>query len=129
MVRRVNLLLDTHVLLWWLADDPKLGAATRAAIADGRNDVHVSSVTIAEIAIKRSQGKLDAPRELLHILIEEGFSELPLLSTHAAALETLPWHHRDPFDRMLVAQAVVEGLTLATADRNIHAYDITVLAD
>jgi PIN domain nuclease of toxin-antitoxin system len=125
----VNLLLDTHVLLWWLADDPKLGATTRAAIADGRNDVYVSAVTIAEIAIKRSQGKLAAPPELLQVLTEEGFSELPLLSTHAAALETLPWHHRDPFDRMLVAQATVEGLTLATADRNIPAYGVSVLAD
>lgn len=129
MVRRVNLLLDTHVFLWWLSDDPKLGGLTRAAIADGRNEVSVSAVTIAEIAIKRSQGKLDAPHDLLHILAEEGFTELPLLSTHAAGLETLPWHHRDPFDRMLVAQAKVEGLTLATLDKIIRAYDVTVLAD
>ena len=125
----MNLLLDTHVLLCWLGDDPKLGAETRAAIADGRNEVSVSAVTIAEIAIKRSQGKLDAPPELLHILTEEGFTELPLLSTHAAALETLPWHHRDPFDRMLIAQASVEGMTLATMDKSIHDYDVTVLAD
>ena len=123
----MNLLLDTHVFLWWLADDPKLGAETRSTIADGRNEVSVSAVTIAEIAIKRSQGKLDAPPDLLHILAEEGFTELPLLSTHAAALETLPWHHRDPFDRMLIAQAQIEGLALATSDRRIRDYEVTVV--
>ena len=122
----MRILLDTHVLLWWLGDDAQLGPEARLVIADGGNEVFVSAVSIAEIAIKRSQGKLTAPSELLTVLAEEGFQELPLLSSHAAELENLPWHHRDPFDRLLVAQARVEGLTLATHDRHLAQYDVPV---
>ena len=122
----MRILLDTYVLLWWLGDDAQLGPEARLVIADGGNEVFVSAVSIAEIAIKRSQGKLTAPSELLTVLAEEGFQELPLLSTHAAELENLPWHHRDPFDRLLVAQARVEGLTLATHDRRLAQYDVPV---
>lgn len=124
----MRILLDTHVLLWWLGDDPQLGQELRSAIANGAHEVFVSSVSIAEIAIKRSQGKLAAPAELLRVLAEEGFQELPLLSIHATEVEHLPWHHRDPFDRLLVAQATVEGLTLATHDRQIRQYEVVVIS-
>ena len=126
----MRLLLDTHILLWWLMDDPKLSGALRAAIADGGNEVFVSSVSVTEIAIKQSQGKLTAPRELLLLLLSEaGFAELPLTSAHGEVLRDLPEHHRDPFDRMLVAQAQVEGLEIATADAAIRNYDVGVLAN
>lgn len=122
----MRLLLDTHVLLWWLSDNPRLDPQLRTAIVDGENDVFVSSISIAEIAIKRSQGKLEAPPELLSRIAEEGFTELPFSSDHAAALEALPWIHRDPFDRMLVVQAQREGLMLATADRRLRDYDVVI---
>lgn len=123
----MRVLLDTHVLLWWLADDPRLAAGIRAAIADGGNTIYVSSVSIAEIAIKTSLQKLRAPDGLLRSLLAEGFDELPLLSVHAERLADLPWHHRDPFDRMLVAQAAVEQLLLATQDKKLERYGVEVL--
>ena len=125
----MRLLLDTHILLWWLMDDPKLSGALRSAIADGGNEVFVSSVSVTEIAIKQSQGKLHAPRELLLLLSEAGFAELPLTSAHGEVLRDLPEHHRDPFDRMLVAQARVEGLEIATAAAAIRNYDVGVLVN
>jgi PIN domain nuclease of toxin-antitoxin system len=118
-------LLDTHVLLWWLADHRSLSAAHRALIADPQNELFVSSVTVAEIAVKASLGKLHAPTALAGSITASGFRELPLTSSHAEALRTLPWHHRDPFDRMLVAQAMIEQLTLVTADEQLHAYPVT----
>lgn len=124
----MRVLLDTHVLLWWLFDDQKLGPVVRTAISDGRNEVFVSAITVAEIAIKRSLGKLPGPDGLLQTLTEEGFQELPLLSTHSADVEFLPYHHRDPFDRLLVAQARVESLTLATYDRNLQRYGIPTIS-
>ena len=123
----MRVLLDTHVLLWWLLDDSKLGPRVRSIIADGRNEIFVSSVTVAEIAIKRSLGKLPGPPGLLGSLVEEGFQELALLSTHAIALENLPMHHRDPFDRLLVVQAITESLTFASYDPLIRAYDIDLV--
>ena len=125
----MRLLLDTHVLLWWLMDDPKLSDGLRSAIADGGNEVFVSSISVAEIAIKQSRDKLQAPHGLLLLLAEAGFVELPLTAVHAAILRELPWHHRDPFDRMLVAQAQVEGLSLATADSAIGTYDVATMAN
>ncbi len=123
----MRLLLDTHALLWWLSDDTKLGAEARSAIADGSNEILVSTVSLAEIAIKRSLGKLHAPASILEVSIDEGFAELPLLSTHAAALARLPWHHRDPFDRLLLAQAEVEDLVVVTADRRFADYSARLL--
>lgn len=125
----MRLLLDTNVLLLWLADDPRLGRGTRAAIADGRNDVFVSSISIAEIAIKTSIGKLAAPPDLLEPLLHEGFEELPLLSTHAARVGELPLHHRDPFDRLLVSQALVEQLVIASRDSTLERYGVPMLTD
>jgi PIN domain nuclease of toxin-antitoxin system len=122
----VRLLLDTHVLLWWLADDSKLGPGIRSLIADGANDVFVSAISIAEIALKQSLGKLDAPGNLAELLAEEGFTPLPFDAAHASALAHLPWHHRDPFDRMLVAQAISANLTFATSDSRVAEYDVTL---
>lgn len=123
----MRLLLDTHVLLWWLADDSKLGPGIRSLIANGGNEVFVSAISIAEIALKQSLGKLDAPDNLAGLLAEEGFTALPFDVSHASALAQLPWHHRDPFYRMLVAQAVSAGLSFATRDSRIAAYDVTLV--
>lgn len=120
-------LIDTHILIWWLADDPQLPADARSVIADGSNDILVSAVTIAEIAIKKSLGKLDMPVTAKEALRIGGFDQLPLTADHAARLETLPWHHRDPFDRMLIAQAQHEGYVLVTADGRCREYDVAVL--
>ncbi|GAB3796083.1 type II toxin-antitoxin system VapC family toxin [Humibacter antri] len=120
-------LLDTHVLLWWLADDPRLSARHRDVIADPGNEILVSAVTIAEMAIKASLDKLDAPDDVAGALAEGGFEPLALSVAHAVALRTLPWHHRDPFDRMLVAQASVEHVPLLSSDPHIAEYDIEVV--
>lgn len=126
----MRLLLDTHVLLWWLSDDPKLGLELRAAIVNGGNEVFVSPISIAEIIIKQSTGRLQAPRELLELLSENGLTELPLTSAHARELRDLPWYHGEPFDRMLVAQARIDNLVLATADTAMRSYDVkTMRAD
>jgi PIN domain nuclease of toxin-antitoxin system len=120
----MRLLLDTHVVLWWLADDRRLTAEHRVLIADASNLVLVSAMTIAEIAIKTSLGKLEAPVDLLPTLETGGFDELPFESRHADLLRKLPWHHRDPFDRMLIAQAIAEQLTVLTADPHFAAYGV-----
>jgi PIN domain nuclease of toxin-antitoxin system len=117
-------LLDTHILLWWLADDPRLAETHRTLIADGQNELIVSAVTIAEISIKTSLGKLTAPSGVPDAIEAGGFSHLPLTAAHAEALRDLPWHHRDPFGRMLVAQASVDGLALVTADARMRDYKI-----
>ena len=125
----MRVLLDTHVLLWWLFDEPQLGSRVRSVIANGQNEIFVSAVTVAEIAIKRSIGKLPGPDGLLSTLAEEGFQELPLLTTHSALLERLPFHHRDPFDRMLIAQAKVESLTIASYDARVLEYEVDSITD
>ncbi|QOR69490.1 type II toxin-antitoxin system VapC family toxin [Ruania alkalisoli] len=119
-----RILADTHVLLWWLADDPSLRPHHRDLLADPDVAVWFSAVSITEIAIKQSLGTLSAPEGAAETLIEEGFSALPLAPEHAAALATLPWHHRDPFDRMLIAQAQVESMTIATVDRRFAGYEV-----
>lgn len=125
----MNLLLDTHVFLWWLADDRRLTASARAAIERDDASVYVSAASAWEISIKAALGKLK-PRDLdVPAEIEAGgFLELPIRSRHAQEAGRLPRHHADPFDRMLVAQARVEGLTLVTYDPAIDAYDVPRLA-
>ena len=122
----MQLLLDTHAFLWWLDADRALGPAARAAIEDDDNLVMVSAATGLEIAIKRALGKLDAPDVEL-AAAGEGFGELPITIAHAVASAELPAHHRDPFDRLLVAQARLESLTLVTADTAIGRYDVATL--
>ena len=122
-----RLLLDTHVLLWWLANDAALGNKTRQALRDSHNDVYVSAATTWEVSIKKAFGKLDAPDDLDSIVEEERFLKLPISLYHGQMAGLLPPHHRDPFDRMLVAQAQAEGLIVVTADPNIPRYSVPIL--
>ena len=121
-MRRV--LLDTHTLLWWLSDDNKLGPRTRALIADERNEAWVSAASAWEISIKKALGKLEAPDNLDAIVAEEGFGRLAVSFFHGEQAGALPPLHRDPFDRMLIAQAQAEGLELVTADERLAPYAI-----
>jgi len=123
-----RLLLDTQAVLLALADEPGLSPAARSAIADPANDVFVSAVSIWEIAIKRALGKLRAPVGIAALVEESGFQELVVTSFHAEQAGDLPMHHRDPFDRMLVAQAQAEGLSIVTSDRRIPLYGVRTLS-
>ena len=122
-----RLLLDTHVFLWWLADSPDLAESAAAAIGDIRNDVFVSAATGWEIAIKRAAGKLRAPDNLDGLVEESGFLPLPMTFFHGEQAGALPMHHKDPFDRMLVAQAQAEGLVIVTKDPWIARYGVRTL--
>jgi PIN domain nuclease of toxin-antitoxin system len=121
-------LLDTHALLWWLFDDPRLGPAAREAMEDPANVVFVSAASVWEIAIKRALGKVSAPDDLSEQVEDAGFEPLPVGFDHAERVGALPLRHRDPFDRLLVAQALVEGATIVTVDRLIRAYGVATLA-
>ena len=123
----MNLLLDTHVLLWWLDDHPNLSRQARKAIADGRNLVFLSAAVIWEIQIKKALDKLKIPANFRKVLERQEFEPLDITIEHAYAVAGLPPHHRDPFDRMLVAQAKVEGLTLVTHDNHLIKYKIPTL--
>jgi PIN domain nuclease of toxin-antitoxin system len=124
----VRVLLDTHILLWWLADDPLLPRSAAAVIGDGDTDVLVSAATAWEIAIKKSAGRLDAPDDFLEALAVNNFHTLAITADHAITAGTLPPHHSDFFDRMLIAQAQAERLTLVSADRRFSHYDVNLLA-
>lgn len=126
----MRLLLDTHVFLWWLADDERLTVHGRELIADPGHLVHVSAASIWEASIKQALGRLDVDPDLdlAPLVASEGFTELPVSAAHAWRAGRLPMHHADPFDRMLVAQASLEDLTLLTADRAVvQAYDVDAL--
>ena len=112
----MKLLLDTHALLWWDAKDTRLAENLRSAIASPRNNVFVSAVTVWEIAIKRASGKLIFGQSVGKAIEEYGFSSIPITVEHAEWAGGLPQLHRDPFDRLLVAQAQLEGLVLVTSD-------------
>jgi PIN domain nuclease of toxin-antitoxin system len=121
----MRLLLDTHILLWALSTPRRLGKEARAAIEDVDNDVLFSTASIWEIAIKASLKKRDfqiAAGEIPTIAIESGFTELPVHATAAAYTAKLPAHHRDPFDRLLIAQAITEPAVLYTADAQLEVY-------
>lgn len=120
------ILLDTHVALWWRQDSPRLGAEAREAIADA-SVAYVSVVSAWEVAIKASVGKLRIPGSFEDAIDESGLSKLPLTWAHTAALAELPFHHRDPFDRMLIVQARHEGLTIVTADRKFEPYEVVII--
>ena len=121
------LMLDAHALLWWLDDDPTLDRAARASIADPANEVFVSAATVWELEIKRAMGKLEAPADLLEVLDAEEFDCLPMLGEDAVHAAALPMHHRDPFDRMLLAQALRLDAVVVSRDLAFAAYDVAVL--
>jgi PIN domain nuclease of toxin-antitoxin system len=121
------MLLDAHALLWWLADDPGLTQGARLTIADPGNDVLVSAATVWEIEIKRALGKLEAPRSLVAALGPAGLGTLPITLADAETAGSLPAHHRDPFDRMLVAQAMRLGAIVISRDASFARYDVEVL--
>jgi PIN domain nuclease of toxin-antitoxin system len=123
----VKLLLDTHAALWWLSDDERFGDAATMAMADGSNQVLLSAAVVWEVAIKRSLGKLDAPDDLAPTLLGAGAFPLPIGLDHAAAVAALPPHHRDPFDRILVAQSAIESAVLVSRDEVFAAYAVPVL--
>jgi PIN domain nuclease of toxin-antitoxin system len=123
----VSLLLDTHILLWWLSDDSLLPTAARQAIASPQTEVLVSAATAWEIAIKQAAGRLDAPQDLLEAMEANDFQTLPITAAHAVAAAALPPHHSDPFDRMLIAQARAETLTLISVDNRFPEYDVELL--
>lgn len=125
----MGFLLDTHVLLWWLANDPKLSADVREIIRNPVNDSFVSAATIWEIAIKTSLGKLKQPDDLLVVLRDNRFQVLDISAEHCLNVGSLPWHHKDPFDRMLISQALVEGLTIITVDQKFKFYDVPLFSD
>ena len=122
-----RLLLDTQAFLWWLSDVPQLTRLAHDGIADPRNEVLVSAITGWEIAVKRAKGRITAPDNLGTMVTERGFTHLPLTFQHAEQAGRLPQHHRDPFDRFLVAQAQTEGLILVTRDERISLYDVPTL--
>lgn len=116
----MKILLDTHIALWWFENSPRLTKAMLGYICD--NDVYVSAASAWEVAIKRGSGKLKAPYNFVDLMERHRFMELPISIEHAFAVEQLPRIHADPFDRLLVAQATLEGMTLLTHDRRLVAY-------
>ena len=118
----MRLLLDTHMFLWWRADAPQLPARVRAAVRDAANDVYVSGAVAWEIVIKRALGKLEFEGSVADAVDEEGFLPLPIGLAHTDEVARLPAIHRDPFDRLLVAQARTESLTLVTEDPRVLRY-------
>jgi PIN domain nuclease of toxin-antitoxin system len=123
----VKVLLDTHILLWWLADDEHLPARAAATIADPDNEVVMSAASAWEISIKQAAGRLDAPGNLLDAVVANDFGTLAISADHAIAAGRLPAHHADPFDRMLIAQARIEGYTLVSVDRRFPDYEVELL--
>jgi PIN domain nuclease of toxin-antitoxin system len=122
----VSLLLDTHVALWGLAAAPELSEDVLDRLRHDP-DIFLSPVTLWEITIKQGAGKLGGPPDLAERVRDMGFRQLPITHDHAIAAGRLPGHHRDPFDRMLIAQATIEGLTVATRDPDIRRYEVDVL--
>jgi PIN domain nuclease of toxin-antitoxin system len=123
----LKLLLDTHAALWFLSDDERMGAGAQRHLTDEANLVLLSAAVVWEIAIKRSSGKLVVSDEYLSLLLGSGVQPLAVSIDHAVAVENLPWHHRDPFDRMLVAQASIEGAAIVSRDDALRPYGVTLV--
>lgn len=121
----MRLLLDTQALIWFAAGDPRLGRVARKAIE--QSECTVSAIAVWEIVIKQTVGRVPIPPPKVVELVEFGFAPLPVTVEHAIEVAELPRHHADPFDRMMIAQARLDGLTLLTADAAIHAYDVPIL--
>jgi len=123
----MNVLLDTHTLLWWLDDNPTLSREAYNIISDGKNVVFMSAASIWEIRIKESIGKIDIPSNFKEILEKQPFEVLSITSEHAHAIKELPLIHRDPFDRMLITQGKIEKLAIITRDVIFSEYNIHVI--
>jgi len=128
----LKVLLDTHVFLWAVSDPIRLSSKAQEKIQDARNEVLLSVISIWEIAVKASRGKLAVPRPAVpwahRQLVRHRIALLEIEVSHLAALERLPWHHRDPFDRLLVAQCLEEGAALLTVDQELHRYEVEILS-
>jgi PIN domain nuclease of toxin-antitoxin system len=125
----VKLLLGTHALIWWLSDDDRIGPPARALIADPANDVLVSVVSLWEIVVKVRVGKLEADiREIAAACDRSGFISIAVRPDHLRLLTTLPMHHRDPFDHLLIAQAITEDATFVTDDRLAARYPVRAVS-
>lgn len=125
--RSANILLDTRVLIWVLSDNPAISGRIRSLIVDGENIIFVSAVTAWEISIKRSIGKLQAPDNYDEALVSNRFISLEISSRHALGTEKLPFHHQDPFDRLLISQARDEKLTVLTHDKVFQKYEVDIV--
>ena len=123
----MRLLLDTHIVVWWGDASPRLAPSIHAAVTDPANEIFVSTVFWWELAIKSSRGHLAIPAGLRQRLRQDGFRDLLITAEHALGVARLPTLHRDPFDRMLIAQALAEGLVLVTHDEIITRYAVPVL--
>lgn len=123
----MRLLLDTHVLVWTLNETDRLSGHAKRAIEDSKNDVFVSVVSPWELAVKGPRQGLHIPDDLPVQLDRQRFEVLPVLLRHTQPIESMPRHHGDPFDRMLVAQAVTDGLTIVTADRKLTNYQVSLM--
>lgn len=125
----MSFLLDTHILLWFLENDSKLSDRLREVITNPENLIFVSAISAWEISIKQSLGKLIAPANLEEALRFSRFEVLSMTLAHGIKVADLPLHHKDPFDRMLIAQALVEGLTIITVDQKFKFYDVPLFSD
>ena len=123
----MKLLLDTHAALWWLSGDDRFGQVAAGHLRSAANQVLLSAAVAWEVAIKRSLGKLDAPADLAPTLVAAGAMPLPISLAHASAVEALAWHHHDPFDRLLVAQATIEGAVLVSGDDALRPYGVPIV--
>ncbi len=122
----MRLLADTHAALWLLDEDKRLSTHADELLTDATNEVLLSAAVVWEVAIKRSLGKLDAPNGFARELLDGGAVPLPISIDHARAVRTLPWHHRDPFDRLLVAQATLEDAVIVSHDEKLRPYGVQV---
>lgn len=123
----MRLLLDTHVFLWWLRSNDQISAAANSAILDSRNSIYISAISVFEVRLKDALKKIVIAKNWWEQLCEQDFEHLAFSVDHANATRNLPFIHRDPFDRMLVAQARVEGMTFVTRDRELSKYPVTTL--
>jgi len=123
----LKFLLDTHTLVWWLANDATLSQTARKIIANPDNLIFISAASVWEIAIKKQIGKLNVPDNLEAQIEQEDFQAIPINISHAAYIEKLPLHHKDPFDRIIIAQAICEKMKIITRDKKFDVYPVEVI--
>ena len=127
----MRVLLDSHAYLWWIGDDPRLSPGAREVIAEGGNEIFFSAASAWELAIKSRLGRLRMPADFERFVADQielnGFSVLPVELSHALRVHGLPPHHKDPFDRMLIAQALVEDMPLVSRDRRLAGYGVRLV--